>query len=91
MSSTQVKVELPSRFIKRRFGYIKFKYRGFAMNSANLVTLFSFQLEDGAQTAAEYGGAGMSSSKSLQKLAKLAKEPRTSLKTPRSCSLIAKR
>lgn len=37
----RAKVEHPFRVIKRQFGYIKVKYRGFAKNTANLVTLFA--------------------------------------------------
>ncbi len=37
----RAKVEHPFRGIKRQFGYVKFKYRGLAMNRANLMTLFA--------------------------------------------------
>lgn len=37
----RAKVEHPFRVIKRQFGYVKFKYKGLAKNTANVVTLFA--------------------------------------------------
>ena len=39
-ASVRAKVEHPFRVIKRQFGYLKVRYRGFGKNTAQLITLF---------------------------------------------------
>ena len=40
-ASIRAKVEHPFRVIKRQFGFTKVRYRGFAKNTAQIVTLFA--------------------------------------------------
>ena len=40
-AQTRAKVEHPFRVIKRKFGYVKVRFRGLAKNTAQLVTLFA--------------------------------------------------
>ncbi len=40
-AKVRAKVESPFRVIKRRFGYVKTRFRGLAKNTAQLVTLFA--------------------------------------------------
>ncbi|WP_209427906.1 hypothetical protein [Pararhodobacter sp. SW119] len=37
----RAKVEQPCRFLKRKFGYVKPRYRGLASNRTQLLTLFA--------------------------------------------------
>ncbi len=41
IAMVRAKVEHPFRVIKRRFGYVKTRYRGLAKNRAQLFTLFA--------------------------------------------------
>ncbi|MBC7284918.1 MAG: transposase [Hoeflea sp.] len=41
IAMVRAKVEHPFRVIKRRFGYMKTRYRGLAKNRAQLFTLFA--------------------------------------------------
>lgn len=40
-ASNLAKVEHMFRFVKRKFGYVKVKYRGLTKNKSNLVLLFA--------------------------------------------------
>jgi IS5 family transposase len=40
-ASVRARVEHPFRIVKRRFGYLKVRYRGLAKNGAQVMTLFA--------------------------------------------------